>query len=355
MKQIKQPTIVISTPTVILAQSVIPAKAGIQGRATFQASSDVALVKYWGKKDEVLRLPENGSVSLVLSGLDTITTVDFSPDYIKDEITIQGESEEGESTRVIKHLDRIRVLAGSKLFAKVVSQNTFPKGTGLSSSGSGFAALTYAAIAALNLKLSEKEISILARQGSGTACRCACGGIVEWVDGSTSDTSYSHTLFPPSRWDLRDVIAIVDEGKKLVSSTVGHQTAHTSPFYAVRLQNIKQKITQVKKTIQERNFADLGELVEAEALEFHSILLTSQPSLIAWYPGTVEVMLAVQQLRRQNIPAYFTINTGFNVHVLTLPEYEQKVVAALNKLSLVKKVLSAKIGNKPQQIETHLF
>jgi len=351
MKQNKQPTIVIP------AQSVIPAQAGIHSKSTFQASSDVALVKYWGKKDELLRLPENGSISLILSGLDTVTTVDFSPAYTKDEIIIQGESEEGEAARVIKHLDRIRALATKDKhnFAKVVSRNTFPKGTGLSSSGSGFAALTYAAVAALNLKLSEKEISILARQGSGTACRCACGGIVEWLDGSTSETSYSHTLFPPSHWDLRDVIAIVDEGKKLVSSTAGHQTAHTSPFYPVRLQNIKQKISNVKKALRERNFADLGDLVEAEALEFHSILLTSQPSLIAWYPGTIEVMLAVQQLRHQNIPAYFTINTGFNVHVLTLPEYEEKVVAALRKLSLVKKVLTAKIGDKPQQLTKHLF
>jgi diphosphomevalonate decarboxylase len=324
-------------------------------KSTFQASSDVALVKYWGKKDEVLRLPENGSVSMILSGLDTTTTVAFLPELTKDEVIIQGESEAGEAARVVQHLDRIRGLAVEKMFAKVVSQNTFPKGTGLSSSGSGFAALTYAATAALELKLTEKEVSILARQGSGTACRCVCGGFVEWQDGATSETSFSETLFPANYWDLRDVIAVVDEGKKRVSSSSGHQAAQSSPFYAARLAKIDAKLEEVKAALQTKSFDVLGALIEAEALEFHSILLTSQPPLIAWYPGTVEVMLAVQELRAAGVPAYFTINTGFNVHVLTLPEYEEQVVDALTQLSLVKKVLHARVGDKPHQLENHLF
>ncbi len=324
-------------------------------KSTFQASSDVALVKYWGKKDEVLRLPENGSISMILAGLDTVTTVEFSDAYTKDEVIIQGESEEGEASRVIKHLDHLRQITVVKSFAKVVSQNTFPKGTGLSSSGSGFAALTYAAATALDLQLTEKEMSILARQGSGTACRCSCGGFVEWKDGNSSETSYSETLFSKDHWDVRDVIAVVDEGKKLISSTAGHQTAQSSPFYDARLKHIKQKIDDVKNVLEKKDFTKLGELVEAEALEFHSILLTSQPPLIAWYPGTIEVMLAVQNLRRQNVPAYFTINTGFNVHVLTLPEHESRVAEELQKLSLVKKILHAKVGDKPHQLENHLF
>lgn len=320
-------------------------------KASFRASSDVALVKYWGKKDEALRLPENGSLSMILAGLDTVTTVEFLPSLSQDKITIQGEAEEGEAKRVTAHLDRVRNLVGVKTFACVTSHNTFPKGTGLSSSGSGFAALTYAATTALGLQLSEKELSILARQGSGTACRCVCGGFVEWLDGSTSETSYAHTLFSAEYWDIRDVIVIVDEGKKLVSSTTGHQVARSSVFYDARLKHIKQKIIGVKRALETKNFEQLGEFVEAEALEFHSILLTSQPPLIAWYPGTIEVMLAVQQLRVQGIPAYFTINTGFNVHVLTLPEYEERVAVFLANQPLVKKILHAHVGGKPQQLK----
>lgn len=324
-------------------------------KITVKASSDIALIKYWGKKDEILRLPENGSISMILSGLDTVTTVEFGEKFTQDEVTIQGESEEGEAGRVVKHLDRIRKLAGKQVFAKVVSQNTFPKGTGLSSSGSGFAALTIAATKAIGLELTEKEMSILARQGSGTACRCVCGGIVEWKDDETSDTSYSRTIYPVDYFDVRDVVAVVDEGKKLISSTTGHATAGTSPFYKVRLENIKEKIKKVKMAIKEKDFDKLGDLVESEALEFHSILLTSQPALIAWYPGSIEVMLAVQEMRREEIKAYFTINTGFNVHVLTTPEFEAQVRERLDKLSLVIKTITAKIGDKPTEQKIHLF
>lgn len=325
------------------------------GKTTVQASSDIALIKYWGKKDEELRLPENGSVSLILDGLETITTVEFDDKYGKDEVTIQGESDEKEIGRVITHLDRVRKMADIETFAKVVSKNTFPKGTGLSSSGSGFAALTVAAIKAVDLNLSEKEMSILARQGSGTACRCVNGGIVEWLDGDNSETSYAETIFPADYWDIRDVVVVVDEGKKKVSSTEGHSGARTSIFYERRLEGIKNKIEKLKKTLKEKDFERLGNLVEEECLEFHSILLTMRPTMIAWYPGTVEVMLAVRGLREDGIPAYFTINTGFNVHVLTLPEHVNQVRERMESLGLVRKVIEARVGSKPREIKEHLF
>ena len=135
---------------------------------------------------------------MILSGLDTTTTVEFQNNLSEDDITIQGESEEGESGRVKKHLQRIREIAKIPTYAKVVSVNNFPKATGLSSSGSGFAALTIAATKAAGLSLSEKELSILARQGSGTACRCVCGGFVEWQDGTTSESSFAISRFASS-------------------------------------------------------------------------------------------------------------------------------------------------------------
>lgn len=324
-------------------------------KVTVKTASDIALIKYWGKKDEILRLPENGSVSIKLDGLDTITTVEFQKDLSADQIVIEGESNNEETARVVKHLDRIRKISGQNVFARVESKNTFPKGTGLSSSGSGFAALTFAAVASLELNLSEKELSILCRQGSGTACRCACGGFVEWLDGNTSEESYSVSLFSPEFWDIRDVVVVVDEGKKKISSTEGHESAQSSPFYQARLTRIKQKIAEMKSAIAMRDFDQMGMLAEKEALEFHSILLTSEDPLIAWYPGTVEVMHAVKELRSQGVQCYFTINTGFNVHVLTLPEYEEEVAASLGKLSLTKKILRAKVGPAPQYIDQHLF
>lgn len=345
-------------------------------KTTIKSSTDIALVKYWGKKDEILRLPENGSVSMILDGTDTITTVEFSPKHPQDEFIMAGQvitHEDREARRVIKHLDRIRNLAAQKgllkidgtqygdsksarpLYAKVVSENTFPRGTGLSSSGSGMSALTFAASKALGLELTERELSILSRQASGTACRSSCAGFVEWKDGDTSETSYSETIFPASHWDLRSVVVVVDEGKKKISSTEGHATAQSSIFYPLRQENIKQKIKDVKQAIGEKNFPVLGDLIERECLEFHSILLTSNPPMIAWYPGTIQVMHAVQELREAGIQAYFTINTGFNVHVITLPKYEAEVASRLEKLSLVKKILHAKVGEGPREIAEHLF
>jgi diphosphomevalonate decarboxylase len=324
-------------------------------KVTIKTASDIALIKYWGKKDEVLRLPENGSISIKLDGLDTVTTVEFQQGLETDDITIQGESDHEEITRVVKHLDRIRKQFSKDVYARVVSRNTFPKGTGLSSSGSGFAALTFAAVKSLEIDLSEKELSILCRQGSGTACRCACGGFVEWLDGETSETSYSHSIQSPDFWDVRDVVVVVDEGKKKVSSTEGHVMAQSSPFYAERQKRIGAKIAEIKGYIQNKDFSKMGILAEKEALEFHTILLTSEVPMIAWYPGTVEVMQEVVRLREEGIECYFTINTGFNVHVLTLPEYEKQVQERMMSLASVKKVLSAKVGDKPVEISDHLF
>src|SRR3989338_6357678 len=140
-------------------------------KATAIAPSNIAFIKYWGRKDEALRLPENGSISMNLNNLLTTTTVEFSPAFTGDSFSLNGVEDAEEQQRVIKHLDRIRQAAKIAEKARVVSRNNFPTGTGLSSSASGFAALTVAGAKAAGLNFSEKELSILARQGSGSACR----------------------------------------------------------------------------------------------------------------------------------------------------------------------------------------
>jgi diphosphomevalonate decarboxylase len=324
-------------------------------KSTYRAFTDVALIKYWGKRDSALRIPENNSLSLVLDGLSTVTTVAFQDDLATDDITIGGSQNPREVQRVKTHLDRIRERAGVQTAARVVSENNFPRGTGLSSSGSGFAALTYAAVSALNLDVSRKEMSILARLASGTACRCVCGGIVEWHAGDSSDTSYSETVFPADHWQLADVVAVVSESMKRVSSTEGHKSARSSAFFPVRQQHIAGKLERLKQAITDRDFESFGAIVESEALEFHSILLTSQPPLVAWHPGTIEVMQAAQELRADGVPVYFTINTGFNVHLLTLPQHADDVEAAIRQRPLVRHTLRAGIGDAPAAQDEHLF
>ncbi len=327
-------------------------------KCTFQASSDIALIKYWGKKDAQNRLPANGSISMVLEGLDTVTTVEFSPSLAQDIVFLDGvEVVVGsrEAARVSKHLDRIRSLENTDLKAKVYSKNNFPKKTGLSSSSSGFAALTHAALGALEIELSEKEISILARQASGSACRTVCGGFVEWFAGDSPETSYSETIAEQGHWDLRDIIAVVGSEEKRVSSTGGHELAQTSKFFSVRQQHIQEKLEKCRQFISERSFSELGQLAEAEALEFHSIIFTSSPPLLFWQPGTVAVMKEVEQLRSEGIECYFTLNTGFNIHVIALPENEKIVAERIQALPLVEEILTAKVGSKPKELPEHLF
>ncbi|MBI3342256.1 diphosphomevalonate decarboxylase [Candidatus Curtissbacteria bacterium] len=210
-------------------------------KASAVAPSNIAFTKYWGRKDEKLRIPENGSISMCLSGLQTTTTVEFSDKFKKDDITINDKKDDSAVKRVIAHLNRIRNLAGTKQKAKVASKNNFPSSTGLSSSASGFAALTVAAASAAGLKLPEKQLSILARLGSGSACRSIPSGFVEWSNGTTSDTSYGKQIFKSDQFKIADIVAVVNTHKKDVSTTTGQQTATSSPFLKTRLQKMPKK------------------------------------------------------------------------------------------------------------------
>ncbi len=324
-------------------------------KATAIAPSNIAFIKYWGRKDEELRLPENGSVSMNLSNLLTTTTVEFSSKFNQDSITINDRKEPNEGSRAIRHLDRVRKLAKINTKAKVVTKNNFPSSTGLSSSASGFAALTLGASRAAGLKLSETELSILARQGSGSACRSIPDGIVEWLDGETSETSHAVSLFEPSYFDIADVVAVVSTDKKFLATSEGQKSARTSPFFEKRLSLIKDKITLVKKRIKDKDFTSFGKLVEEEALEFHSILFTSNPPLFYWTPQTVSVMKEVQKWRREGLEAYFTINTGQDIHVLCKKEDAIEISKKLSRLKDVSKVIINYPSRGAYLTNKHLF
>lgn len=324
-------------------------------KTTARAHSNIAFVKYWGRKDEQLRLPTNGSISMNLSDLFTTTTVEFSKDFIEDSVVVNNEKQTDMNRRIVGHLDRIRTAAKSFLKAKVVSYNNFPIGTGLSSSASGFAALTLAATKALGLDLSEKELSILARQGSGSASRSIPDGYVEWVDGKTSDTSFSQSIFSAEHWDIMDIIAIVSKEKKDVATSEGQKRVESSIFFRTRLNHIKAKISTCKKLINERNFAEFGKLIEMEALELHAIMLTSWPSLIYWLPQSLYVMKSVQKWRKEGLQVYFTVNTGQDIHILCL---KKDMVVVMDKMKSLENIIKI-IPNTPSRgtylLTDHLF
>lgn len=322
-------------------------------KKTAVAPSNIAFTKYWGRKNEDLRIPENGSISMNLSNLLTTTTVEFSSKYKIDTVSINGE--EKEDHKVIKHLDRVRKLAGINLKAKVVSKNNFPIGTGLSSSASGFAALTVAASNAAGLNLSEKELSILARVGSGSACRSIPAGFVEWLDGGTNESSYAVQIFPQDYFDIVDVVVIASSEKKDVPTSIGQKTAGSSPFMNLRLSRMAEKNRQIKELIKKRDFEKFGQLVEAEALELHAIMLTQTPPLIYWRSETIVVMKEVQKWRKEGLSAYFTVNTGQDVHVICQKKDAQEVSKRAKTLSVTKDVIINVPCQGARLVEKHLF
>ncbi len=324
-------------------------------KATAVAPSNIAFIKYWGRKDEILRLPTNGSISMNLSNLLTTTTVAFDPSLKKDTIILNGKKEDAATSRGVKHLDRIRKLAGIKTKAKVLTENNFPTGTGLSSSASGFAALSVAASYAAGLKLSEKELSMLARQGSGSACRSIPDGFVQWLDGNTSESSYAVSLHEPSYWDIADIVAVVNIGPKDVPTSTGMKSAGSSPFFELRVSRMNEKIQQTKKLLLEKDFQAFGELVEAEALELHAIMLTSNPSLIYWLPGTVRMMRQVKQWRSEGIDVYFTVNTGQDIHLLCQKKDVKKIAKLAAEVTGVKEIIVNEPAKGAHIISTHLF
>lgn len=324
-------------------------------KATAVAPSNIAFIKYWGKKNEILRLPENGSISMNLSDLLTTTTVEFSSEYKEDSIAINGIQEPNEGSRAIKHLDRIRKLASLSDKAKVITNNNFPTGTGLSSSASGFAALTVAGAKAAGLTLSEKELSILARQGSGSACRSIPNGFVEWLDGDTSETSYAVSLYPENYWDIVDVVAVVSKDKKQISTTEGMKIFASSPFFPIRLEKIKDKIKLIKRYLAEKNFQAFGELLESEALELHSIMLTSKPSLIYLLPASLKIMHLTKKWRAEGLQVYFTVNTGQDIHLICQKKDVDEVIKKLSEVEEVTKTIINYPAKGAYLLENHLF
>ena len=318
-------------------------------KVTAVAPSNIAFIKYWGKTDEDLKIPENGSISMNLSNLLTTTTVEFSSDFKEDSVTINNENDLKQSSKVIKQLDLIRKKANIFLKVKVVSKNNFPDGTGLSSSASGFAALTLATTKALGLELNEKELSMLARQGSGSACRSIPDGFVEWVEEGAK------SLYPSDYWNIVDVVAIISQVKKDISSTDGQKFATTSPFFQTRLNNIEEKIHRFKKVLETKNFTEFGQIIEGEALELHAIMLTSTPSLIYWQPETIKLMKLVKKWRTEGLEVYFTVNTGQDIHLIVEEKNKDKLIYRLKEIKEIKKFIVNRPAIGVRLTKDHLF
>jgi diphosphomevalonate decarboxylase len=324
------------------------------------AHANIAFVKYWGNHDARLRMPLNDSLSMNLASLTTETTVQFDEALENDELTLGGEAADDRTReRVSMQLDRIRAAAKIEARARVASRNNFPMAAGLASSASAFAALTLAGTRAAGLELSERMLSILARQGSGSAARSIPAGFVEWIAAtnttSTSDQSYARQIMPPDAWDLHDVIAIVSDDAKTVGSSEGHVAAQSSPFLGERLSRLPIRYHRVRRELLGKNLKGMGPDIEAEAIELHVLAMTSRPPIFYWAPGTVRVMDAVRGWRRDGLTAYFTLDAGPNVHVFVQETDAQNVAERLGNLDEVKQVLISGPGEGARLSEEDLF
>lgn len=325
-------------------------------KASAVAPANIAFIKYWGKKDKVTRLPLNSSISMNIDAAHTTTTIEFSDNNSQDQIElIGGQFSDGEIKRIEAHLDRVRRIAKISHHARVLTQNSFPKSAGMASSASGYAALTIAASEALKLSLSEKELSILARLGSGSACRSIPDGYVYWVKGEDSSSSYAYSLHSPDYWDLRDIICIVEESSKKVSSSEGMDAIHSSPFADVRLKYVNQALKSCVQALAEKDISTLGEIIEKDALNMHAVMMTQTPAILYWNEQTIRLIGLVRQWRSEGLAVYFTIDAGPNIHLICQSADEQSLLQKLRPIAGIRDVLVGRPSSGTKVTQKHLF
>lgn len=308
--------------------------------AIAEARANIALVKYWGKRDLELNLPAAGSLSLTLEPLTTRTTV--QPASV-DRVELNGEpARAGDAKRILQFLDLLAREGGlgERPPLHVASENAFPTAGGLASSASGFAALTVAGAAALGIEAPGRRLSEWARQGSGSAARSIFGG---WV--RMHEEGYAEPLSGIDL-ELGAVIAIVDaSARKKVGSTDGMElTRRTSPYHGAWLEQVNEDLGTAEKALRQGDLQALAQVVEGNCLAMHADAMAARPGLIYWRPPTLEAIDAVRDLRASGVPVFFTIDAGPHVVAFAPLEHLPSVVEALEPLQGIR-TLTASAGD----------
>ena len=298
--------------------------------ATASANTNIALIKYWGKVDEVQAIPATSSLSLTLGGTRTTTTVSFDGgDGTADSVTINGSSSSGaELARVSRFLDLVRSRSGITAAATVTSRASVPLAAGLASSAAGFAALAAAASRAAGMDLDDRELSRLARRGSGSATRSIFGGLVRWNAGHDDASSYAEPV--ACEMDLAMVVVVLSKSDKPISSTRGMRaTMSTSPLFPAWVEASGKDLQVALEAVRAGDLERLGEVVEGNALGMHATMMAARPGIIYWLPQTVAALHEIRAMRQEGLPVWATIDAGPNVKVLTEGARAEEVAAAL--------------------------
>ncbi|MGW1279633.1 diphosphomevalonate decarboxylase [Streptomyces tsukubensis] len=327
-----------------------PREPGPDSGSTAVAHPNIALIKYWGKRDEELVVPCVDSLSMTLDILPTTTTVTLCPQGRPDRVTFDGSPAEGERRhRIIAFVDLVRELAGRSDPVLVETRNAVPTGAGLASSASGFAALAVAATAAYSLRLDPTALSRLARRGSASAARSVFGGFAlchagHGVGAAADLSSYAEPV-PLPDFDPAMVIAVVSTSAKAVSSRAAmRRTVETSPLYRAWAASGRADLTDIRAALRRGDLAAVGEITERNALGMHATMLAARPAVRYFSPATMAVLDSVLQLRRDGVPAYATMDAGPNVKVLCPPEAADRVAEAVRGAVPDGSVLIARRG-----------
>jgi diphosphomevalonate decarboxylase len=312
---------------------------------TARANVNVALVKYWGKRDSSLNLPATGSISLTLDGLGVEATCAFGVE--SDRCTIDGDAGAGpDADRVLRFVDLVRSEARIEARASVATTSSVPKGVGLASSAAAFASLAVALSRAAGLRLEAPALSALARRGSGSAARSIYGGFVEWHRGERADghDSIAEPLLTPDDWDVRMVVAVTSTARKAVSSSEGMRRAATSPLYPAWVETAERDLADARRAIAARDLDAVGLVAEHSALKMHAIGLAARPPLLYWRGATVDCVRRVWALREEGVRGYVTIDAGPQVKVLCDPSDAERIAGALRDVPGVERVLTCRPG-----------
>ena len=317
-------------------------------RATAFAPSNIALTKYWGKRDHTLNLPLASSISVTLGDLGSLTVCAPSADLAGDVMAVDERPLDAAGLEKVRRvLDVVRAAAGSTVHAGLNSVNTVPTARGLASSASAFAALALAAAEAYGLGLDAAALSRLARTGSGSACRSIHGGFVLWQRGERADggDSEARQLFAANDWPLTILVAQVRDGQKQVSSTQGMRLASADSLtFRGWIEQCERDVLACEDALRAKDMDRLAAVVEGNAMAMHGTMMAGRPPLLYWQPATVAIIHAVRQLRADGTACCFTIDAGSSVVILAEPADAPPVAAALAAIDGVETVLQTRVG-----------
>ena len=318
-------------------------------RAKARAQPNIALIKYWGKRDSERNLPAVGSISLTLDELYTTMEVDLDAALDRDELYVNGRSAQSMLPRVTRCLDT--ALGADRLRARVTSESNFPIAAGLASSASSFAALVVAACAAGGRTCSADELAGLAGRASGSAARSLYGGFVELRNDG--DGIAVNTVLDGAAWPLCIVAAVTSQAPKPVSSGEAMEISRrTSPFYSRWIEEQDMDLSTARDAITVRDFGKLASIAEHNCLKMHSVMWASRPPVVYWCAATLECLESVRALQAEGVAAFFTIDAGPQVKVICLPADEPRVVDALSNTDGVEAVLASGIGSGAALVKT---